>query len=690
MKCTRKDIPNGRQMMKILQNRWVKQLFIFAIIAIACTSCSDPLTPVTPRWDADLNVPLIAETYTMEDLLSQDSTLEIIPGDDNILILRKGFDVESILLGDRITLSDNSYSYHQELGELNYDIPELISRDILVRDLFPTMQVRTGPVDRIANPSIAHVAVDARDYFEEMTFKEGLILITLKNNMPVPLSFPAPALLTDENGATLASFVVSGILLAGETRELPAYNLKGKTLKDDMSLSITVATPGSEGHSVTVLSTHGLHVTAAIVNTEILSALAYLPSQQSLYQEKVDITNNDGSNIASGKLRHGRMIYDVFNHIPVGAEVTLTVHGIITPAGTALVRNFHVDARKKHYMEIDLTGSVLEPSQGKYLEYSVLVKTDAAEQQPVRIHAEDSIAGTATLFGMILESVDGTLATRQIQVDQTQHVNFDFTSRLSGEIEYSKAKMWTVLKNSADVAVQVDNLRITGLLSGSSTSAYVNVPYQRINGNNESTVLFADNEVLNFLNTFSGKFPDQLKVQGSVTLNPDAAPGRAASDDKITGTIFVELPMQFTMKSGVINDTSAMTMSKENQQRFEDVNSGSITFEMENHLPADMILEASVLDQHYNVLLEPRAIDGSAISVPSAEVDTEGRVYKATTQQTQIEFKQEEFKKLVLSKWIRVRLRMNAESARNMAFRTTDYIKVRAFATLNVNSKILD
>ncbi len=38
-------------------------------------SCSEPLTPVTPTWDLKMNVPVCANNYTMEELLSFNSTL---------------------------------------------------------------------------------------------------------------------------------------------------------------------------------------------------------------------------------------------------------------------------------------------------------------------------------------------------------------------------------------------------------------------------------------------------------------------------------------------------------------------------------------------------------------------------------------------------------------------------------------
>lgn len=341
-------------------------------------------------------------------------------------------------------------------------------------------------------------------------------------------------------------------------------------------------------------------------------------------------------------------------------------------------------------LSINLAGYTLAPVSGKYLQYTVAIQTGAAEADPVLIKAVDSIAVIASLSNVVFDQMHGTLAPRTVEVDQTQNINFDFSSKLSGDMQFSQAKMWAVLSNRANVPVQVDKCKVTGLLGGTSKTAVLTVPDERIQGGGETTVPFQDGEVLNFLNTFSDPFADKLHVTGSVVLNPDGTPGSASSHDSVSAVLWVEIPLEFSMKNGVINDTSAMTMSKENQQRFENVNAGTITFDLENHMPADMTLETAILDQNYNVLLTPRAVDGSEITVPAASVDGQGRVAKASQSTTSINFNAQDFKKLVLSKWIKVKLRMNTDQARTVAFRTTDYIKVRAYATLNVSSTIVN
>ncbi len=625
----------------------------------------------------------------MEDLLSEDSTMEIVHGDGDLLIMRKAFDIKSIPLGDRITLAENRYRYGQSLGALKYDIPEFLNKDILTRDLFPAISVGTAAIGAYTNPSAIDIIADSRQYFEEATFESGTVTIVLTNNMPIPVTFPEPAKLLDNTGRVLGSTAIPGTLQPGESRSLPQIILQGVTIKNQMTMQLRVATPGSGGQSVTLKSTHGLNIKISIEKTKILSAVAFLPSQQSTISEAVDITNNDGSSITSGKIKYGTLRFNVQNYIAVGTDLNLTIEGMTDAGGLPIQRQFRTEARAGKQLEFNLAGYNFAPLQGKYIKYTVAVVTDEAKQKAVLIKAVDSVTISATLYGLIFEEMQGTLSPRFVAVDQSQNINFDFTSKLNGELEFSNAKMWAVLRNQASLPVQIDNLKVTGIQSSASTTAVINVPGQRIQGGAETLVDFNSSEVLNFLNTFSAKFPDKLDVQGSVTLNPDGLPGRASTRDSISGTIYVEIPMQFQMKSGVITDTSAVDINKDNKKRFDEINSGSMTFEMENHLPTEMVLESAILDNASNILFEPRAVGGGDISVPSGELDNDGRVSKAVKSSTTIQFAAEEFKKMVVSKWILVRLRMKSNTQKSVAFRTTDYIKVRAYATLNVNSNIM-
>lgn len=64
----------------------MRQAFLIFVLAAALliTACN-VRKPVMPEWDVELNVPLMAETFYVSDLVD---SVNIVLGDGNILTLR--------------------------------------------------------------------------------------------------------------------------------------------------------------------------------------------------------------------------------------------------------------------------------------------------------------------------------------------------------------------------------------------------------------------------------------------------------------------------------------------------------------------------------------------------------------------------------------------------------------------------
>lgn len=76
----------------------MKQAFLISLLAVALllTACN-VRKPVMPEWDVELNVPLMAETYYVSDLVD---SVNIILGDGNVLTLQGTGSAETPAFGD--------------------------------------------------------------------------------------------------------------------------------------------------------------------------------------------------------------------------------------------------------------------------------------------------------------------------------------------------------------------------------------------------------------------------------------------------------------------------------------------------------------------------------------------------------------------------------------------------------------
>lgn len=664
------------------------QIITIIGFVIVLAGCSDPIAPVAPQWDTDLYFPVAAQTYTLEELLGKDGSLEILSGDDDLLILRKEFPFQGVAIGDRITLDQNAYYVSKKLGALEYEIPDFVDKDVLVRTVFPDIALGSGTVAAHTSPNDIDIAIDPKEFFKEITFEDGFVTVRIRNDMPVPARFPTPVRLIDKGGNTLASVAVNFTLAPGETRELPKFRLRNVTLKDEMLLRTSVATPGSNGQSVMLESSDGLHLEVGIEQTQIRSAIAYLPSQEVEYDDLVDITNGDGTYIESGTIKTGTLRFNLYNYIPVGADLSIQVDGLLEN-GAPMQRAVRIEPRTGKSIDFQLKNVAVQPLQGKYLSYKIHIITDEAKNTPVFIQAIDSVSVRGTLYGVIFDDLTGSIAPTNIEIDQTEDILFDYTSRLSGNIEFSEARMWTVLYNQANIPVKTDACSVKGTHTLSGRNSTVNIPDSRIDGAAESKLNLPDGEVVSFLNTFSGDFPDRLQLTGNIILNPEGQPGSVSSGDSVRGSLFVEIPMHLNLEAGEINDTSEVAFDHNTREKMSAINSGYIVIDLENHMPVDMTVEPAILDEDYKVLLEPKPIGGGEFLVNAADVDNSGRTLKSTESFTSLEISGDDFKKFLLSKWVRFRLKMKSPGNGAVLFRSQDYIKIRAYAKMNVHTDIV-
>jgi hypothetical protein len=208
-----------------------------------------------------------------------------------------------------------------------------------------------------------------------------------------------------------------------------------------------------------------------------------------------------------------------------------------------------------------------------------------------------------------------------------------------------------------------------------------------IAGKSQTTIQFENSQVVNFLNSFSPEYPDSLGMEGEFVLNPTHAYGSATSEDRLTGDLYVEFPMRFTQMSGSITDTVEMVMDEDSRKKLAEVNEGTLSFDLENHLPTAVIIEPEFLDKNYRLLFTPLSVDGQPLSVAAAPVDANGFVSRSVFEKVAMHFTAEDFALLAKAAFIRFRISFNAKDSGG-AFRSTDYVRIRGYARLNVSTAI--
>jgi len=662
----------------------------FTGIVLAATlfgGCTEPLAPMLPEWDVDANVPLIHQTYTMEDLLQEDDIIRITQDGDQVLVVSQRYPLNSISLGDHLRIDEVPFSASETFNAVRFDMPDYLDQRLNVFTLFPDLPRGEQVVAAVRNDLGVTVTMDTREYFEEMTFAEGNLSLEFTNSVPVPLRIEAIRLV-DLSGATIEQITYGGLVQPAQVVTLPALDLDGLTLKNNMKLAFDISSPGSSGAVVDLSSAHSLGVKGEVTETDILSMRGYLPSQDLRYNRAIDVAEDSGMRIKDAVVSGGTLQFTLKNHFSIGAQISLTLPNT-TKNGQPITASKHVSPKSTTTLTIDLDGAALKLQNETALLYDAQIVTDDASDHVVFVQKNDSVSMNGSLRNITLSSMTGTLSPTALSVRDLERSDFNFDKTIAGSIQLEKARMWASIRNQAILPVGIKDARVLGK-NTSGSSANINIIPMDLVGQSETTIDFENGQVVSFLNSFSPEYPDSLGLEGTFVLNPTGAYGSISASDSVVGDLFVEFPLRFTQISGSIVDTVDMFIDEETRDNLTEVNEGTLTFDVENHLPTAVMIEPEFLDAQGRVLLAPMASTGNPLSVGAAPVDGDGYVSRSVIEKVQMHFLSEDFAKLAQAVSIRFRIFFTAEESAGAAFRTTDYVRIRGYARLNISSTITE
>ncbi|HOJ03180.1 MAG TPA: hypothetical protein PK916_04170 [Bacteroidota bacterium] len=658
-----------------------------ALAFLLLGGCSEPLAPMLPEWDVDANLPLVNKTYTMQDMLSDDDMLRITQNGDQVLLVTRKYPLNAIRIGDHLRVDDQSFRLSEKLDIIRFDIPDYLDQAMDVFTLFPTLPRGSQVVPSMRNELGMGIEIDAREWFEEMTFESGALALEFTNSTPVPLRLEAIRLVGLDN-REVARNSYSGTVQPNAKVNLPVMRLDGLTLSSRMRLAFDVSTPGSGGANVNVSSSHYLGVKGSIADSRILSVKGFVPSQQTTVNDNIDLAGATGLRIKDGLVRSGSISFVVSNHFNLGADITIGLGGA-TRGGAPLSTSATVPAKGSKTITLDLSGAELRPVNDRLLPYQAHIVTEDASDRTVLVRRYDSVSVNGSVKSVAFDRMTGTLAPRTLRIREMEKSNFGIDRKISGSIKLNEANMWAALRNQAVLRVGIQEASVLGKMTGGS-NARLSIPRRDLDGNSQTTITFDRTQVVNFLNSFTPDLPDSLGIEGTFVLNPDGQSGSAAAEDSVVGDLFVEFPLRFTQVNGSVTDTVEMVIDESTRRKLTEVNEGTITFVLENHLPTSVTIRPEFLDKRYAVLLAPVAVDGSAMAVPAAPVDGNGYVTAPRSERIEMRFSGADFLAVSRAAWIRFTLAFNASEQSGCTFRSSDYVRVRGFARLNVSSTITE
>jgi len=601
--------------------------FIILILALIFSSCKHELE--TPSWDVDLITPVANTNVSIDQIVIEDSLIEIQTNDSGLVSLYYQSNLDDIDFDSLINIDMIVPGKTERLDSINFDninisdtisLGELVSTIPLGSILFPNGS--TASIPYLPNViSSDTFNVNASDYFETMILSDGYLFFEITNNLPTDISNVSVSLVNSSNLNNIAAFNFP--LISSGTSAKDSLSLAGLSIDKNIEAIINNIDVNASNGNITVNYSDNLISKISLKNLQITEATAFFP-QQELSREITETTFDLGDaqiteiGIKTGLVKislvstipdTGRIIYNIpslkKNGVPFSTEkiVPTTISG----ESTDYIFDF------QDYV-LDLTGK-----DGRLggdtvnTIYSELITYIDSTGELVTLNQQDSFY-YYTEFIFSPEYALGYLGTDTVEFGPEIIENNIFNNIIGGNIDL----------NNTNLSVEIDNyfgadanLVFTNLTAENSNTGEISTPSVDEDGNNfigheyninRATLINLANSDIQSSTTsirlnadeMLSILPDKITTSLNVYLNPNgqsSTPDFIFPDYPLDASIELEVPLNIIANNLHLRDTTDVDIEQN-----EDVEVEKVFLKVENGFPIDCNIKMILLDKNQNIL----------------------------------------------------------------------------------------
>ncbi|HPC35990.1 MAG TPA: hypothetical protein P5268_00250 [Candidatus Marinimicrobia bacterium] len=421
--------------------------FLFSFCDLKIPSESD-----YPTWSVSLNVPLLNETVTVNDLL-EDSLIVKLPygtTGDSIFAYEDQIPIEEVRVGNKLNIDDITQSIEQGVDEVNIAESEKkyssgfsqvgvkpvseqnknIIGDIQLDDsdvesttpiLFSEIVDMSGIADGASTTIAKSTPFPTKDRqitfnnFANANFIGGILEINIRNNLVVELGAPIYVRLLDASsnpivgtdGDSAKAVWTEGLSSGNSSKK--TIDLTNKTLPGTIIVQVSGVICGSAATNVTkntttLNSSFVVEVQAKEITAS--SATAIVPEQTIDTTGTIEFAGDEPNKVETAVIKDGHLKINIQNNLPVSANLELTIPSLKTTSGGS---NFYqvipMAANQTVNQEYSLTDNKLEMDITKQeVNYSYIVRTIPTDPQMVNISSTDQVDVNIDMYGKDSES----------------------------------------------------------------------------------------------------------------------------------------------------------------------------------------------------------------------------------------------------------------------------------------------
>jgi len=667
----------------------MRSALFLAVLTIVALSCVEqPLEPILPTWDTDLTFPVINRFYTLGEFAEENpSEIGVLPGETRLVYYTSAA-TEPVFVNDLLRLDPVNANVSVGLGSFGL-APVTMQLPISLPGV--TTGLPLPPLNSIPVPTTGVSVAE----FQEVRLESGTLRVTLRNNLPATIRLETPFEIRNasDNVITTIAFVPDSI--PSGTERTAIGDLGGATLTGNLSVAgATVSSPGSlqpvppGDHLVATVNVDGLVAQSA--------TLAMIPPQTLVDNAQTFIVFDDSTKVQEAVVGSGSFSLSVRSEIDLNAAVTIRFSEIVHPDGTPYQDSVLLLASGQRDKLIDLAGLHIRSQDGGLISaFQVLSSVDLYEGSAgrmVTVSSADQIRIAVTSSDIIADSIVGIVKPLRVSVDEMVATDLgDLSSKFKGQLVLPSAEMRFSPLSSIQFPLELD-LQLEGRNTESGARSVLQVTSAK-GGTGLDVIEFNPIDVGTFISQLAGGFPDSMRVNGIVDVNPSydtGTLGRVGKHSSISGVLDLSIPLTLSIPNGLLSDTTVVGDTtgdgiadrQIDEKTLERVNDGEVFLEVENGLPVALNMKVGLLDRAGRVLLWIPQAQGDSVVIPSASV-SQGDVQSPTVASTSISLTREEIRYLNVAELVTFAIGLRTTLGDVVNFRTSDTVRIRSWVQLS-------
>ena len=574
--------------------------------------------PEAPTWETTWDMPLTNRTYSIEELIDEMNTEDIVfdsEGNPNFSFTQQ---VDSVAVENNLTADAVDHTYEDSLDVVDIDAPVIDPENFTFAGLQIPNVANTVPDDTLFNKSQPLSTINTFSWAE---IYQGTLQIEVANDLGVDVDsliiwiYNASDTLTPVGIAVFENGIDDNETL---NRQVP---LDGETIE----FELVVRTFGTVLAQAISLPTNDLVISATFPSgLSVTAAQAEIPAFSKNLDQTIELT--DSSIIYAAVIDQGNLVINMVNGSNLPMNLTMTIPSFEL-AGSPLSFNENVAGNSSVIRNIDLNNYSFYPtgtSSPQTIAVDVVANIDDTAPTRYDVHASDSLRVISHVSEIVFQSVTGRIEPTEIDIDPMSE-DVDVPDGFE-DAHLTQAEMRLRLYNNSTADVYVDML-----LENEDHSKSV-VVQDTVRGKSLSASQPRETEIVVTaleLSTFLDPTPNVINITGTAIMNPANADSITInSDDFFYGEIEIYSPLAFALDdtSEIDLDITDADLSDEDKPDIQETfDYGYVHAELGSHLPVGMYVSLYIGTRNDSTIFDdPASVVVGPFIMESAPVDANG------------------------------------------------------------------